>query len=157
MTQLTLIAVGKMKAGPLDDLAQLYFKRLVPGGLGPVRLVELEAKPQLIPELQKQREADAIRAKLPEAAIMCALDERGQTCSSQELSDWIGKQQVDGAQHLAFVIGGANGLDESIRKQARLVLAFGEMTWPHMLARVMLLEQLYRAQQILAGHPYHRE
>ena len=89
--------------------------------------------------------------------MIVALDERGQSLTSPQLASWIGARQGEAVQHLAFVIGGADGLDESLRSEARLVLGFGRLTWPHMLARVMLLEQLYRAQQILAGHPYHRE
>jgi 23S rRNA (pseudouridine1915-N3)-methyltransferase len=148
LTQITLIAVGRMKAGALSDLADMYLKRFA--ALGPVRIVEVDAR-------DKAREAEAILAKVPEGAALVALDERGKTLSSPGLADWIGRQQNDAVQHLVFVIGGADGLDESVRKRANLVMAFGQMTWPHMMVRVMLLEQLYRAQQILAGHPYHRE
>ncbi len=148
MTQISIIAVGRMKAGALSDLADIYLKRF--SAFGAVRIVEIEARDKL-------REAEAMSAKIPSGATIVALDERGKTMGSAAFAAWIGKQQTDAAQSLVFAIGGADGLDESIREKATLVLAFGQMTWPHMLARVMLLEQLYRAQQILAGHPYHRE
>ena len=137
-----------MKAGAISDLADVYLKRFT--GFAPLRIVEIEAK-------DKAKEAETILAKIPAGAAVVALDERGKTMSSPALADWIGKAQSEAVQHIAFVIGGADGLDVSIHARAKLVLAFGQMTWPHMLARVMLLEQLYRAQQILAGHPYHRE
>ncbi len=154
---MTLIAVGRMKAGALSDLADVYLKRFTAGGLGPLRVIEVEVKGQLPSDILKQREAEAIRSRIPAAATIVALDERGRTLSSPALAEWIGKKRDDAVQNLVFVIGGADGLDESLRAEAKLVLAFGQMTWPHMLARVMILEQLYRAQQILAGHPYHRE
>ena len=85
------------------------------------------------------------------------MDEKGKTLSSIEFSKHIEKIQLDSTNGIQFIIGGADGLDDEIRDQARLIMSFGRQTWPHMMARVMLLEQIYRAQQILAGHPYHRE
>ena len=153
MTAFTIIAVGRMKAGPQRELCETYLRRLN----WPVRLVEVEAKPGLDGSALKRAEAEAIRGKLPDGAVTVALDERGKSLTSPEISAWIGARQGESVQHIAFVIGGADGLDDALRLEARLVLGFGQQTWPHMLARVMLLEQLYRAQQILAGHPYHRE
>ena len=151
MTEFSVIAVGRMKDGPLRELANTYVKRLV----WPVRLIEVEARGGPESTL-KAREAEAIRARIPAQVVLVALDERGKMLTSPALANWIGERQVSGTQHIVFIIGGADGLDDRLRAEATLTLAFGQMTWPHMLARVMLLEQLYRAQQILAGHPYHR-
>ncbi len=145
MTAFHLIAVGRMKPGPLAELAAEYKKRLS----WKLAVIEIEAK-------KKTGEAAALMAKIPPGATVVALDERGKSLTSPELAKWIGRQQSGSVTDIAFVIGGADGLDESVRAAARLTLAFGALTWPHMLARVMLLEQLYRAQQILAAHPYHR-
>ncbi len=157
MTQLCVIAVGRMKAGPLAELSKTYLKRLAPAGLGAVRLLEVEARLQPTSELRKEREAESITARIPDGAVLVALDERGKTLSSPDFAAWIARQQGSGVGHVAFAIGGADGLANGFTQRAQLVLGLGAMTWPHMLARVMLLEQLYRAQQILAGHPYHRE
>ena len=84
------------------------------------------------------------------------MDERGRDLKSRELADRIGRWRDDGVQDLAFAIGGADGLSQAVRDRADLLLAFGRATWPHMLVRAMLAEQIYRAQTILSGHPYHR-
>jgi 23S rRNA (pseudouridine1915-N3)-methyltransferase len=84
------------------------------------------------------------------------LDGRGKTFSSEALAKQISAWQQRGDGSVVFLVGGADGLAESVRERADLLLSLGTMTWPHMLVRVMLIEQLYRAQQILAGHPYHR-
>jgi 23S rRNA (pseudouridine1915-N3)-methyltransferase len=141
-----------MKPGPLADLAADYKKRIT----WPVQVIEVEAKGKLEGPALKAREAEALAAKIPPGATIVALDERGKTLTSPALAAWIGKQQSDAVSQIVFLIGGADGLDDTLRGRAQLTLAFGALTWPHMLARVMLLEQLYRAQQILAGHPYHR-
>jgi 23S rRNA (pseudouridine1915-N3)-methyltransferase len=96
--------------------------------------------------------ADAV----PKGATIIVLDQRGKTLSSEDFATRLGRWQDEGVGDLAFIIGGADGLDPAWRQRAALVLSLGAMTWPHVLARVMLAEQLYRAQSILAGHPYHR-
>jgi 23S rRNA (pseudouridine1915-N3)-methyltransferase len=101
-------------------------------------------------------EADALTRALPQGAALVALDERGRTLASPELADRLESFRDQGAADLAFVIGGADGLLRDLREGADLVLSFGPMVWPHMLARVMLFEQLYRAATILSGSPYHR-
>ena len=152
LTGFTIVAVGRMKPGPQADLMKTYIDRVT----WSMRLVEVEPRTMRDADAQKTADAEAIRAKLPPGAVIVALDERGKTMTSPDFAAWIGRQQTDGAQHIVFILGGADGLHESLCAEARLVLAFGQMTWPHMLARAMLAEQLYRAQQILAGHPYHR-
>jgi len=103
------------------------------------------------------READLLLNALPKGAAVVALDERGKSLSSIDFAHRIAAWRDDGMGDIAFLIGGADGLDESVRRRADLVLSLGPMTWPHLMVRAMLAEQLYRTQQILAGHPYHRE
>jgi len=120
-------------------------------------IVELEEKRKLPPAQLKAREAELIAAALPPGALLVALDERGQQWSSRELAERLAAWRDRGAAALAFAIGGANGLGPAIIERADAVVSLGAMTWPHLMVRSLLLEQLYRAQQILAGHPYHRD
>jgi 23S rRNA (pseudouridine1915-N3)-methyltransferase len=105
----------------------------------------------------KAREAELILAAVPPGARLIALDERGQSWSSRELAERLGRWRDQGTTTLAFATGGADGLGQAVLDRADTILSLGAMTWPHLLARSLLLEQLYRAQQILAGHPYHRD
>jgi 23S rRNA (pseudouridine1915-N3)-methyltransferase len=151
--RITIAAVGKWKAGPERALFDEYKKRLK----WPLALKEVEERRPLPAPQLKSLEAELLLGAIPDkAASLIALDVRGKTFSSEALAKQIALWQQNGTAEAAFVIGGADGLDESIRKRAGLLLSLGAMTWPHMLVRVMLIEQLYRAQQILAGHPYHR-
>ena len=104
----------------------------------------------------KEREGEAILAAVPNGSVLLALDERGRDMASRVLAKKIGTWRDTGISDLAFAIGGADGLSDEVRQEADLLLAFGSATWPHLLVRGMLTEQLYRSQQILAGHPYHR-
>jgi len=103
------------------------------------------------------REAELIVAALPAVARLVALDERGESWSSRDFAERLGQWRDRGVATLAFAIGGADGLGRAVIERADVVLSLGALTWPRLLVRGMLLEQLYRAQQILAGHPYHRE
>jgi 23S rRNA (pseudouridine1915-N3)-methyltransferase len=147
-----LIAVGKLKPGPHAALARHYAERLT----FPLTLRDVEEKRPLPPAELKAREASLLLAALPRGATSVALDERGKALASDAFAARLGRWRDAGVADLAFLIGGAEGLAETVRQQAELVLSLGPMTWPHLLVRGMLLEQLYRAQQILAGHPYHR-
>ena len=120
-------------------------------GLGPVEIVEVEAR-----KPGKAAEAEAILAKL-DGAHLIACDEHGSAHASRAFAAKVGRLRDDGVRKLAFVIGGADGLDAELLKQAREKLAFGIQTWPHALVRAMLAEQVYRAVSILAGSPYHRD
>jgi 23S rRNA (pseudouridine1915-N3)-methyltransferase len=111
----------------------------------------------LPPAQLKAREAELILAAVPAGALLVALDERGKPWSSRELAERLAAWRDRGVAILAFAIGGAGGLGPAIIERAGAVVSLGAMTWPHLLARNLLLEQLYRAQQILAGHPYHRD
>ncbi len=151
--RLSLIAVGRAKRGPELDIFNAYLKRLRP----PLELIEVEEKRPLSgPELMA-REAELIADKIPDGAHVFALDERGKAMKSREFAEKLGMLQDTGVRDCIFIIGGADGLDPALRKRAETVMCFGPQTWPHMLVRGMLAEQIYRAQSILAGHPYHRD
>lgn len=155
--RMTLIAVGRAKPGPVRDLYDYYAERLGHGLLGGLSLKEVEERRPLPPEELKRREAELLRAALPKGARLMALDERGKALTSSDFAALLGRWRDEGVQDLAFAIGGAGGLDPSLREAATLTLGLGLMTWPHLLTRALLAEQLYRAQSILSGHPYHRE
>jgi 23S rRNA (pseudouridine1915-N3)-methyltransferase len=101
-------------------------------------------------------EATAISAAMPESSVLVALDERGENLDSVAFSRHLGRWRHEGIGNTIFAIGGADGLSPDLRRKAKLRMAFGSATWPHQMVRIMLLEQLYRAATILAGHPYHR-
>ena len=147
-----LIAVGRARSGPERDLFEHYIARLS----WPTGLKEVEVRGNLPATRLKAREGELLLAAIPTAAKVVALDERGSELSSEEFAENLGVWRDEGVKDVAFVIGGADGLDETVRARADLLLAFGRVTWPHLLVRGLLAEQLYRAQQILAGHPYHR-
>ena len=149
--RLHIIAVGRLKAGPHKDLERYYAERLT----WPLALREVEERRKLPPAEIREREGALLLAAVPPAAIAVALDGRGTALSSEAFAQRLAAWDA-GTQDLAFLIGGADGLAEAVRRKAKFILSLGAMTWPHFLARGMLLEQLYRAQQILAGHPYHR-
>lgn len=150
---ITLAAVGRMRSGPARDLFDDYVRRLS----WRLDVKEVEEKRPLPPEKLKQREAELLLGACPDRARMIALDERGKDLSSADLARLIGGWRDDGDDRIAFVIGGTDGLADDVRRRCDRTIAFGRATWPHMMVRVLLAEQLYRAQQILAGHPYHRE
>ncbi|WP_207477896.1 23S rRNA (pseudouridine(1915)-N(3))-methyltransferase RlmH [Arenibaculum pallidiluteum] len=145
-------AIGKARPGPARDLYEEYAGRLS----WPLALRELELRRKLPAEEAKRQEGVLLLGAVPQGAVLVALDERGRQMGSEAFAARIGTWRDAGAQDLAFVIGGADGLDPAVTARADLVLALGAMTWPHMMVRAMLAEQLYRAQTILAGHPYHR-
>jgi 23S rRNA (pseudouridine1915-N3)-methyltransferase len=158
--RLIVIAVGRMKQGPERELAERYRKRfdeiarkLGFRGLDIHEISESRARdaPTRIAE-----EAAAISAAVPENSVLVALDERGDNLDSLGLARHLARFRDQSVANMVFVIGGADGLSPELGAKQKLGLAFGTATWPHQLARVMLLEQLYRAATILAGHPYHR-
>jgi 23S rRNA (pseudouridine1915-N3)-methyltransferase len=122
----------------------------------PPAIVELDERRSLPPVQLKAREGELILGALPPGVPLVALDERGVQWSSRVLAERIAIWRDRGSPELAFTIGGADGLHSMVLDRADVILSLGSMTWPHLLVRGMLLEQLYRAQQILAGHPYHR-
>ena len=151
-----LIAVGRLRAGPERDLVEDYFQRFDrtgrPLGLGPVVEHEVEDKKNL----GMAAEADLLARAVPLGAVLVTLDERGKLMSSPEFAAMLARWRDGGRQDVAFVIGGADGIDPILRAKADASVSFGAMVWPHMLVRVMIAEQLYRAATILGGGPYHR-
>ncbi|MEM8591877.1 MAG: 23S rRNA (pseudouridine(1915)-N(3))-methyltransferase RlmH [Pseudomonadota bacterium] len=154
--RVTICAVGRLRGGPeralIDDYAE-RFKRTGRGlGLTQLTITEVEARKGG----GMVEEAALLKNAAPAGSTLICLDERGKLMTSPDLAAQLGRWRDDGAQDVAFLIGGADGLAPELRAQAALNLSFGKMVWPHMLARVMLTEQLYRAASILAGSPYHR-
>jgi 23S rRNA (pseudouridine1915-N3)-methyltransferase len=145
-----LIAVGKQRAGPEADLFARYTARLRPG----LSVTEVADGRGAAVEI-KRREGAALLAAVPGGAFVVALDLGSPCPGSDGLARLLGRWADEG-RDLCFVIGGAEGLDGPVLARADHLLSLGAMTWPHMLVRPMLAEQLYRAQAILAGHPYHR-
>ena len=154
--KVTLVVVGRLRVGPELTLISDYLERFDRTGralgLGPARVVEVEDKKGL----GMEAEAALIERALPQGALLVTLDERGRTFSSPEFADEMARWRDGGRQEVAFVIGGADGIAPGLRARADVSISFGRMVWPHMLVRVMLAEQLYRAASILAGAPYHR-
>ena len=153
--KLGVVAIGRPGRGPEAALAEDYARRAPLAGralgLGPLDLIDLEPKTS-----SKAPEAELILTAA-EGAHLIACDERGRTYSSRAFAEHIARLRDQGERRLVFAIGGADGLDDSVRATAASTLAFGPQTWPHALARAMLAEQLYRAVTILAGSPYHRD
>ena len=154
--RMTLIAVGRLKSGPVRDLYDHYAGRLGQGPIGTLALKEVEHRRALPPEELKRREAELLLGAAPKGARLIALDETGKALASADFAKLLGRWRDQGVADAAFLVGGAEGLDSSVREAAALVLSLGPMTWPHLLTRALIAEQLYRAQSILAGHPYHR-
>ena len=144
--------VGRLRGGPFKELQALYAARIVP----PPTIIEVEERRSLPAAPLRAREGELILGALPAGIPFVALDERGVQWSSRVLAERIAAWRDRGSPELAFAIGGADGLHSTVLDRADVTLSLGSMTWPHLLVRGMLLEQLYRVQQILAGHPYHR-
>ena len=158
--RILIAAVGRLKQGPERELAERYRKRATDlgrkVGLQAFDVVEIKESRADNVERRMLEESIAIANVIPDRAVTVILDERGLPMNSAafagRLQDWRAAEQPA----LVFIIGGADGLAPSLRDRADLALAFGPLTWPHQLVRVMLLEQLYRAVTILGGHPHHR-
>ncbi|MCW5713205.1 MAG: 23S rRNA (pseudouridine(1915)-N(3))-methyltransferase RlmH [Bauldia sp.] len=157
--RLLVAAVGRLKPDAERALVERYADRAAKAGAGlglslAIREVP-ESRAARAPDRQRE-EAAAIRGVVPAGAVILALDEGGDLVTSDAFARRIARLRDDGAADLAFIIGGADGLDRDLVRSAQQVIAFGAMTWPHQLVRAMLAEQIYRAVTILSGHPYHR-
>lgn len=152
MFKIDLIVVGKVKKGSWRDLMDDYVSRTK----WPLTMIEVESK-YTDPKTQQDHEQRLILDKLDTNSFVVVLDERGDGLRSLDFSQTLQKIRDTGESKLTFLIGGAEGFTETVRDKANMLLSFGQQTWPHVMVRVMLLEQIYRAQQIIAGHPYHRE
>ena len=147
-----IIAVGRLRAGPEKELFEHYAKRL-PWPLEVHEIVEQQGRSGTD---RRRREARLLAKALPREGRVVVLDERGRSLASDAFAACLSAWRDAGNPSLSFVIGGASGLDEEVRRRADLVLSLGPMTWPHLLVRGLLAEQLYRAHTIQTGHPYHR-
>jgi 23S rRNA (pseudouridine1915-N3)-methyltransferase len=157
--KLALIAVGRMRSGPERELAERYRQRidalgrsLGVGGLDVLEIPESRARRE---GDRREEEAGAILAKAGDAALFL-FDERGKSPTSEAFSLKLGQLRDAGAPAVAFVIGGPDGLDQSLAARAAQIVSFGALTIPHQLVRVLVAEQIYRALTIMSGHPYHR-
>ncbi|MDO9526864.1 MAG: 23S rRNA (pseudouridine(1915)-N(3))-methyltransferase RlmH [Gemmobacter sp.] len=151
-----LCVVGRLRSGPEAEMLRDYLTRFDRTGralgLGPASVHEVEDKRGG----GMAAEADLLDRVVPSGAVLVCMDERGAVMSSPSFAHKLADWRDGGRQDIAFVIGGADGIDPGLRARADLLISFGPMVWPHMLVRVMLAEQLYRAATILAGGPYHR-
>ena len=160
MFELTILATGKLKEPHYLAACQEYQKRL--GAYARVQVIELpeqrlpEAPSEAEIEAALSKEADAILEKLPRVGVLVALCVEGRAMSSEQLSDALTRYAARGASQVTFLVGGSFGLHERVKQRAELRLSMSPMTFPHHLARVMLLEQIYRAYQIQAGTKYHK-
>jgi 23S rRNA (pseudouridine1915-N3)-methyltransferase len=155
--RIVICAVGRSRPGALRTLYEDYAGRVDGTRLfGRMELREVEERRSLPTAELKLREGELLAAALPKGATVVTLDGCGQSLSSEAFATRLAKWRDGGTADLAFVIGGADGLDKPLVEKASLVLSLGAMTWPHLLARAMLAEQIYRAATILQGHPYHR-
>ncbi|MDD4616990.1 MAG: 23S rRNA (pseudouridine(1915)-N(3))-methyltransferase RlmH [Alphaproteobacteria bacterium] len=150
--KITVLAIGKAR-GVEAEWAAEYQKRLGDS----VAVKEFAVSKSLPPSETQKAEAQLLLKNIPPKSLVVLLDERGKDMTSREFAAKISQWQDRGLNDLVFMIGGADGVTDDIRQMADFTLGFGKLTWPHRLVRVMLLEQIYRAKQIIAGHPYHRD
>lgn len=157
---LLISAVGRAKPSPERELTDTFLTRA--RGIGPglgfqsIELREVEERKRLEGDALKTREGELLLETLPRGGALIALDERGRDISSEDFAKLLAARRDAGTPALAFAIGGADGHGAALRERAEMTLRFGTATWPHMLVRAMLAEQIYRGLTILAGHPYHR-
>jgi len=158
--RLVVVAIGRLKQGPERELAERYAERFDDIGrkLGfrGLAIHEISESRARDAATRMAEEASAISALIPEKSVLVALDERGKNIDSAAFAQHLGRFRDQSVGNTIFTIGGADGLSPDLRRKAKLTIAFGAATWQHQLVRVMLLEQIYRAATILAGHPYHR-
>lgn len=150
--RLAIVAVGRLRPGPERTLYEHYAQRI----RWPLAVHEVEERRKLPPPQMVAREGELLRAACPPGARTVTLDAGGKSLTSEAIAERLGAWQDESVADVAWLIGGADGLDRSIVGSADLALSFGAVTWPHLLVRALVAEQIYRAQQILAGHPYHR-
>lgn len=158
--KLTIVAVGRLKAGPERDLCARYAARIDALSkvvhLGPIAVLEISESSARSAAERKAIEGKALVEAVPDAAFIVALDETGRSEPSHRFAERIRQERDSGRRDMVFVIGGADGLAPEVLRTAHVALSFGAMTLPHQIVRVLVLEQLYRAATLLSGHPYHR-
>ena len=158
--RVVIAAVGRLKAGPERELAERYRLHAAATGralgISAIEIVEVRESRARAPDRRVVEETIAIAGIIPENAVIAVLDGRGRNLTSESFAAQLRTWRA-GAQALCIAIGGADGLGAALCERAELIVAFGSVTWPHQLVRIMLLEQIYRGLTILSGHPYHRE
>jgi len=158
--RIIVAAVGRLKKGPETELSERYRKRAAQTGrqlgLRDVEIVEIRESRAPDPSRRMLEESIALANIIPPEAVVVVLDSHGDATDSASFAAQLAQWRANGRPAVVFLIGGADGLANSLREKANLRLSFGSATWPHQLVRVMLLEQLYRVTTILTGHPYHR-
>jgi 23S rRNA (pseudouridine1915-N3)-methyltransferase len=158
--KLVVVAIGRLKQGPERELADRYRERFDDIGrkLGfrGLEIHEISESRARDAATRITEEAAAISAAIPAKSVLVVLEERGDNIDSAAFARHLGRWRDESVANTIFVIGGADGLSPDLRRKAKLSIAFGAATWPHQMVRFMLLEQVYRAATILAGHPYHR-
>lgn len=158
--RLFIVAVGRLKKGPEQELVKRYADRIKKAGksvgLSAIETVELVESRASDSNTRKFQEAQEIKSRLPDNTVIWVFDERGKNPRSQEFAKSLEKGLDQGTSNLALVIGGPDGLDKTFREDAHQILSFGAMTLPHQLVRVLVHEQIYRAITIMTNHPYHR-
>jgi len=155
MLKITIIAVGKLKERYWRDAIDEYLKRLRP--YASVSILEIaDAPDSLGDQIARDKEGQSILKALPADADTVLLDVGGTSRSSEGIAKWLDRSMTEGTSHIALIIGGSNGVSESVRSSAQSTLSLGPVTLPHNLARVVLIEQLYRAFKIMRNEPYHK-
>lgn len=158
--RIVVIAVGRLKTGPERELVDRYRSRFDDLsrklGFRGLEIIEIPESRGRDAATRIADEAAAISALIAESSIIVALDESGGSIDSAAFAARLGKWRDESGANVVFLIGGADGLSPELRRRGQMTLAFGAATWPHQIVRILLLEQLYRAATILAGHPYHR-
>ena len=155
--KLTLLCIGKLSAAWIQDGAGDYSGRIrhyLPLAIEELKEIKAGGKKADVQQI-RQREGESLLHKVPASAFTIALDEQGKSVDSETLSRFIGKHMLDGTQELVFLIGGAYGLSEAVKQRANMTLSLSAMTLTHQMARLLLLEQIYRAMTILRKEPYH--
>jgi 23S rRNA (pseudouridine1915-N3)-methyltransferase len=150
--KLIVLCVGTLKSGPEKDLLEQYRARLS----WPFEMREVVCRKVGTSDQLKKWEGELLLQAIESDSVVIGLDERGSSPTSPEFAQILDTYRNEGIKSLSFVIGGADGLSDEVRARCQRLISFGRMTWPHLLVRGMVVEQLYRAQQILIGHPYHR-
>lgn len=151
--RIDIVAIGKMSKSPFQDMVNTYGKRMK----WKIDITEIPSHASTTNEQENIALLAMIDKKSSQQCRIIALDERGKNMTSPDFARTVENWMNTGCSHILFLIGGADGLNDDIRNKADLLLSFGKLTWPHKMVRVMLSEQIYRCQQIIAGHPYHRE
>ena len=158
--RLIVAAIGRLKMGPETELSERYRKRAMQtgrsSGIRNIDIIEIRESRASDPGKRMIEESIALANVIPEGAAVVLLDSRGENFESGALAAQLAQWRGQDRPAAVFIIGGPDGLAASLQEKASLKLAFGAATWPHQLARIMLMEQIYRATTILSGHPYHR-